>query len=392
MIEETQTPMRWHGLDALRAMALFLGIVLHGSMSFMEPRAWLIDDVSFKSANVVFYVIHMFRMVLFFMLAGFFARYLIAKSSLLGFLGNRARRLLPAFAIFWVISLVAIIAFAILANPPVPGQTPAPPPPLTAETFPLTHLWFLYALLLLYVATVLVLGLLRLIGLDRPLAALCDTIFNALLRTDLIGLFLAVPVGLALYFMEKWPLWFGIPTPDHGFIPNVGATAAFTTAYLFGWYLHRNQDSLLHLGKRWWAYLWAAIIGSIWCLNMVGTNASFDVVAGNTKPLYVALYSLTAFAWSLGLIGFSQAFLNQENKISRYLSDSAYFVYLIHISVVMALQYAVLQLNLMAEVKFTIISLGATIICLILYQLMVRHTFIGAILSGHKRAKKTKEA
>ena len=45
---------RWNDLDAVRALALFLGIVLHGVMSFMEPRFWIVgDSVTDTGANAL---------------------------------------------------------------------------------------------------------------------------------------------------------------------------------------------------------------------------------------------------------------------------------------------------------------------------------------------------
>ena len=69
------TPDRLHALDAVRAGALLLGIVLHATMSFffVVPAR----DVSQGAAPAVaFFVIHTFRMTLFFVIAGFFGRLL----------------------------------------------------------------------------------------------------------------------------------------------------------------------------------------------------------------------------------------------------------------------------------------------------------------------------
>ena len=63
---------RLHALDAARGFALLLGIVLHATMSFFTiiPA----QDVSQSTTlAVTFYVIHLFRMSLFFLIAGFFA-------------------------------------------------------------------------------------------------------------------------------------------------------------------------------------------------------------------------------------------------------------------------------------------------------------------------------
>jgi len=54
---------RIHALDAVRAYALILGVVLHATVPFIEgfPMPLWFDQPS-KTAAVIFYVIHMFRM------------------------------------------------------------------------------------------------------------------------------------------------------------------------------------------------------------------------------------------------------------------------------------------------------------------------------------------
>ena len=45
---------------------------------------------------------------------------------------------------------------------------------------------------------------------------------------------LAVPVAAALYFTPDWYMWFGIPTPDTGLIPNPTALIVYGVAFGFG--------------------------------------------------------------------------------------------------------------------------------------------------------------
>ena len=58
---------RYHDLDALRAYAMLLGILLHGLLSFLPTPIWPVQDMN----QSVFYFIplmfiHGFRMSLFF--------------------------------------------------------------------------------------------------------------------------------------------------------------------------------------------------------------------------------------------------------------------------------------------------------------------------------------
>src|SRR5436190_2071248 len=96
---------RFHSHDALRASALLLGIALHATMSFLpgfRELSWPISDVETStSMGVFFFVVHIFRMATFFLVAGFFARLLFHRLGPGGFIRNRLRRIaLPLLAFF----------------------------------------------------------------------------------------------------------------------------------------------------------------------------------------------------------------------------------------------------------------------------------------------------
>ncbi len=69
---------RFHDLDALRATAMLLGVVLHATL-FLIPAAWPIQDAWAGSVppqenpyGYLLSAIHGFRMPVFFLLSGFF--------------------------------------------------------------------------------------------------------------------------------------------------------------------------------------------------------------------------------------------------------------------------------------------------------------------------------
>ena len=74
---------RYHDLDAVRGFAMLLGIVLHGGM-FIREAGW----------DIIFPVIHGFRMQLFFLVSGFFTVMLWRSRGVKELLQHRAKRLL----------------------------------------------------------------------------------------------------------------------------------------------------------------------------------------------------------------------------------------------------------------------------------------------------------
>jgi glucan biosynthesis protein C len=253
-----------HALDAVRGFALLLGIVLHATLSFVPTttRFWIIQD-SHPSTTlaVLFFVIHVFRMTTFFLIAGFFAHMSFHRRGAWGFIRDRLQRIAVPLLVGWPILFTAM-SFVVFwaASFPHGGIPPGArnwPPVL--PRFPLTHLWFLYVLLEFY-AAVLLLRLVT-VRLDRSgrLRAGVDRLVSLVMRSTLAPAILAVPIGIAFAADPKWLMWFGVRTPDQSLVTNLQAVVGFGTAFGIGWLLHRQIDLIRILERRWLSNLVAAI-------------------------------------------------------------------------------------------------------------------------------------
>jgi peptidoglycan/LPS O-acetylase OafA/YrhL len=81
-------------LDALRGIAMLLGIVLHALLSFI-PTPWPVQDTHQNSVFFIPYAaIHMFRMPLFFLISGFFTMFILQRHGLRGMVRQRVQRIL----------------------------------------------------------------------------------------------------------------------------------------------------------------------------------------------------------------------------------------------------------------------------------------------------------
>lgn len=378
---------RHHALDALRAGALLLGVAFHAGFAYTEPHVWVVNDsTSDPVLGGMIFVTHIFRMSLFFVVAGFFARLLLEKRGLQGFITNRLRRIALPLAVFWLPVFAAIVTFMILAalkaDPSLATKPPPPTPPLTAQTLPLTHLWFLYLLLILYPVALVLRGLVALVDSGGALRRLVDRALATTLRLGLGGLVLGLPLLAMLVLRPSWLFWFGIPTPDIGLFPNGAALAGFGTAFAFGWLMHRQPDLLSILRRQWPIHLALALALTAGCLWSVGLAPGLEAVPGRDKIAYAAAYGLALWSWVFALIGLAVRFLDRPSPAWRYLADASYWIYIIHLPLVLALQYAVMDLAAPALLKFALVTTGTLLIALATYALLVRHGFIGAILNG----------
>lgn len=379
---------RLHALDALRGGALLLGIAFHAAFSFIDLD-WPVADIDRSSTLfIACFVVHVFRMNVFFVIAGFFARMSFRRRGFKNFVGDRLKRIGIPFVVGWPLLLVAIVAVLMWAD----GNWRALPEPVTEQlpvtlgTVPLMHLWFLYVLLWLYAGALLVVALSHLIDHRHRFGAPVDRFIRAVVSTGTAPIVLGAPL-FAVFFHESWIPWVGVQPPDHGLLPNLAATVAYGTAFAFGWVLHR-QIELLEVWRRWWPpYLVLALGTTIAALGFFDGSLAGNHSSASRQLAAAAAYTLAIWTWTFALIGLGVAYLSGHSPVRRYLADSSYWLYLIHIPVVIAVQVMFAQIPWPWVVKYPAILVVAFVPMLASYHYLVRGTAIGALLNGRRYGK-----
>jgi peptidoglycan/LPS O-acetylase OafA/YrhL len=385
-------PERLHALDAVRGFALLLGIVYHAAVSFMPFAAgfWVIVDSHPSRVLAAFiFVSHTFRMTTFFVVAGFFAHLSFHRLGATEFIYDRLKRIaLPLAAGLPILLILFVPIFTAAAVIKNGGQLPAPPPPAAIlSKLSLAHLWFLYVLLEFYVVA---LALRTSIGwLDRPgrIRAGADRMVRLLIRTGVAPLILATPVALCFLADPTWTVWIGIPTPDH-LLTNPQAFVAYGMAFGFGWMLHRQPELLANLQQRWAMNLMLAVVLITGCVSIalgIVPNATTSEAA---RLLGAVCYALAGWTATFALMGLALRFLSDYSAMRRYIADASYWLYLVHLPIVMALQVAVARLDWPWPVKYAGIIVVTFALCFASYQWLVRYSFVGAVLNGRRSPKR----
>lgn len=246
---------RFHALDTVRGAALLLGIFFHATLAYLpsSEQVWIVEDASRSAVmSALYFVSHNFRMTTFFLIAGFFGRMSYHRLGGGTFLKDRFKRLGIPFVVGWIIifpTLIGLILWGLaVQNGGTLPDLPPPPPP-TWKTVDLTYLWFLYVLLLFYPVMLLLRTVVAIVDRGGRLRQAGDAILAKLFKTPLIVVVLAVPSALALAGDANLWMWFGLPTPNFGLIPALPAAAAYGTAFVFGWVLHRQPEVLFSLER-----------------------------------------------------------------------------------------------------------------------------------------------
>ncbi|MCX5214367.1 acyltransferase family protein [Kitasatospora sp. NBC_00240] len=393
---------RYHGLDALRGFALLLGVLLHATLAFIPGFSYtgwpIVDNSPSSPLAFAYFVIHLFRMPVFFLLAGFFGRMQYRRLKARGFFKERSKRiLLPLlFGTLLVLPMnVILIAVVLGIKGPVDSLVPA----RAIVPVPLAHLWFLWVLYWLYVAVLVghkLLGLFRKGGaagsqgggaLERAVGRVC--------ALGLEPVVLALPVAVCLWFFDQWHLWEGLPTPNTDLVPQLPTTVGYAVAFSFGWYLQKNPGTLQSWRRRWVGYVAAAVVVTVATAALGGFDPQSSLVTidgqlalepltGGTKALCALGYGLAGWLWTLGLVGAALHFFAGFSPLRRYIADASYWIYIVHMPLVMALQVVVRHWPVHWALKYPFILAVALPILFLSYHYLVRSTWIGKMLNGRR--------
>lgn len=152
---------RLYYMDNLRALAMFAGVLFHAALAYSllaHPFVPTAHRAQSMALDTVIWFLHLFRMPLFFVVAGFFAAMLVARRGLAGLFRNRLRRIALPFMVFWplvhtALSWSTLHAAATVKNPSpllVLIQDFSQKEGLPAQMPGTAHLWFLYYLMFFY--------------------------------------------------------------------------------------------------------------------------------------------------------------------------------------------------------------------------------------------------
>lgn len=96
---------------------------------------------------------------------------------------------------------------------------------------------------------------------------------------------------------------------------------------------------------------------------------------------------LALFAWftTYGLFAIFLRTRLGDNKMTCYLAEASYWVYLIHLPFVGLTQIAIAQLPAPTLAKFLLTGLTALALSLMTYHVFVRDKWLGEFLDGHRR-------
>lgn len=187
------------------------------------------------------------------------------------------------------------------------------------------------------------------------------------------------------------PQWF---MTARGAIPNFGPdtfTCIIPMPYIpiyygifffVGAFYYDCDDSAGTLGKQWIITMPVALLVIFPVTLTLGLTPNW---LGQYRQL-VLLVLKALYAWMMvfSIMGIARELISRENRIWRYVSDAAYWLYLAHLPVILVMQEIMRPWNLPPVAKFVLICFGVTGVLLLIYQFFLRYTFLGTVLNRNQ--------
>jgi glucan biosynthesis protein C len=413
---------RLHYMDSLRATAMFLGLVLHASIMF---TLWTNDpmrthDEPSKLLHYTFEFIHVFRMQLFFLVAGFFSIMVCRKRGAASYAKNRFARIVIPF-VLCILLLQPLIAAHYLVDIEASGES------ILSQYFVYVmnpsyilreprfignwfwHFWFLH-LLIYYIGAFLIgytvvkkfnlkfgfvpkllsllsskCGILILTLVTLPFL-LVSPIFG---EVPTIGTAPDMVIYYALFFMLGIMLFTNPKVLDR-FIANIKyhlipfvVCICIMIPLADGVRLKSPPEVLLqNLSLFIGVEGQVSLIGSFPVVqnpfNFTGLTASFDWFLMNILRAYTTWCGVFLF------IALFKKYFSKPTALGRYAANSSYFIYLIHFPVQNIISSHLRDHIGSAIACFWICLIASTFLCVLLYHFTCRATPIGTLLSGRK--------
>ena len=187
------------------------------------------------------------------------------------------------------------------------------------------------------------------------------------------------------------PQWF---MAARGAIPNFGPDTFvsiipmpyipiyYAIFFFVGAFYYDCDDSDAKVGKQWIVTMPVALLVIFPITLTLGLSPN---LLGQYRQLALLVLKAT-YAWLMvfSLIGISRELISRESRVWRYLADVAYWLYLAHLPLLLAIQELIRTWNLPAVVKFGLVCFGVTGILLLIHQFFLRYTFLGTLLNRNQ--------
>jgi peptidoglycan/LPS O-acetylase OafA/YrhL len=366
-----QGSQRSHHLDAIRVSAILLLIPYHAARYVQKGEG----DAEIVDAVVWF--VHAWHMPLFFAISGFLAASALRRSTAARQLRGRFRRLgLPlVVGMLTVVPLANLLVIGAAAAWPRKGELPPKRELDLANVFSLTprHLWFIAYLLLISLVAI---GIWLAIQRAPQLGAAIKRGFGQLMQSWW-GIPALALISASILITKTG--WVAGGSASNSLIPAPTLFAYYSFFFLFGWLLSGQEGLVERMKRGAWLRLAAGATIAVPAFLLFYDNGDFTGNVGTAGVLaeidelrFYGLFTVGLVCWLtlFGIWGVLARYVRRESRVLRYLADASFWIYLIHIPFLVALQSSLSTTDLAIPVRWTLTVAGTLALAVGSYALI----------------------
>ena len=362
---------RRHHLDAIRVSAILLLIPYHAARYIQKS----LGEDPLVDAGVWF--LHTWHMPLFFAISGFLAATGLRRSSAAKQVRSRLRRLgVPlAIGMLTVVPLANFFVIEAAAIWPREQKIPAKRELTLGHVFNLTpqHLWFIDYLLAI---SLLAIGVWLAIQRYPALRSAINRGFRAVMTSSWSVFPLASISALILITKNGWVAG---GTMSDSLVPVPTLLVYFSFFFAFGWLLSAQDDLIEVLKRGAWLRLAAGVLIGIPSFILFYDNTDFTGNVGSAGALaesgqlrFLGLFAVGLVCWLMlfGIWGLLARYVRTESRLLRYLAEASFWIYLVHIPFLVAMQSSLAQTHLEVVIRYTLTVAGTLALAIGSYALV----------------------
>jgi len=360
------TNTRYDFLDWLRVIAIFVLIFFHTGMLFVGWGWHITNNEVIESLEFPMDISHRLRMPLLFVIAGAGMWFALQRRSGKAFAGERTLRLLVPAIIGMFLIVPPQIYIERISHGEWHGgyldfftQRVLQFEPYPAGNFSWHHLWFI---IYLYVYVLLLLPLMLWWRKAKPV-----------LKPGAWILALGLPLGinealLRPIFPETHNLTHDWYLFIHYLLFTVYGFALASIPASWDWLAKfRNRALVIALGITFGGL---ALIEA----GVMHRDTAADSVFAN----------IFTWTWIMVFLGFGRQYLSFGNRLLSWARDASYPIYILHQTVIIVIAYFVISQPWEAWTKFWVVAGATIVVCVALYELLLRRIGVLRLAFGIK--------
>ncbi len=379
-----------NALEALRVAATLLVVLYHAALAYVATPLRLTLWVAFEpSGQVAFDAfvswVNGFAMPVFFLVAGVSAPAACESRGPQVFLVHRAKRLLrpllfggltilPAFYLLWGYGLM------------VTGRCDLDSilswkfgPDVRYNLYGLGHLWFLE-----YLFVVCTLWCATWWLQTRAFGRVAGSGDRGRWPTQWLAspwgpLLLAIPTAVVFLIDSDTML-----RVDNVIVPDVARLLHYWLFFEVGGWISKVREPRRQFARSGPHFLGLSFVVFALMVPLLLRHAAAPL-GGGSRVVFCALAAIFPWLTVFGGLGVLLQINPAKGPLMRSLTESAFWVYLIHVPIVALIQLALLPTVWPVPIKFTIVSALGLGLSLASYGPCVRHSLIGAIINGARK-------